>query len=301
MKDIGPTLPRTVTIASDRLRAQVSTLGAELQRLTTADGRELQWNGDPAVWSGRAPILFPVIGQLQGGGYRLGDQRYAMPKHGFARHATFDIAEQTGDAATLVLSDTAETRAIYPFDFRFDIAFALSGAMLTVTATIANTGTDPMPASLGFHPAFAWPLPFGEPRAGHRIRFAHDEPAPVRRIDREGLLTAEEHPTPVVGDTLLLRDALFEDDALIFDRLTSRRVVYSAGKGPGIAVGFEGFPTLGVWTKPGAGFICVEPWQGCSDPVGFTGDVREKPGIVVIAPREQRRFAMTIALVDEAG
>ncbi len=292
--------PVLTKITSDRLSASVSSLGAELRTLADAHGRQLQWDGDPAVWSGRAPILFPVIGMLKGGRYRLGTDSYAMPKHGFARHSMFDVIQQAADAVTLRLAANEATRAIYPFAFRLDIAFRIGGATLDIAATIANEGDTPMPASFGFHPALRWPLPFGHARADHAIRFAQPEPAPIRRVDTDGFLTPTPHPTPVDGDTLALRDDLFVDDALIFDRLFSRRVIYGAPTGPHIEVRFEEFPTLGVWTKPGANFICIEPWQGFSDPVGFAGDLRDKPGIALVAPGTSLCLGMSIALVPGA-
>jgi galactose mutarotase-like enzyme len=286
------------TISSGRLTAGISTLGAELQHLTDSAGRELQWDGDPAVWRGRAPILFPVIGLLEGGCYRLDGTSYPMPKHGFARHSAFDIVDRSTDAVTLRLAASDATRAIYPFAFQLDIRFSITDASLTVTAVIANGGDTSMPASFGFHPALCWPLPFGQHRNEHDIRFQHDEPAPVRRMDAGGFLLPEPQATPVVGDTLMLRDELFDDDALIFDRLESRRISYGAATGPRIVMDFADFPTLGVWTKPGAGFICIEPWQGFSDPVGYAGDIRDKPGIIEIAPGTSKHLSMHIALTD---
>ena len=286
------------TISSDQLTAGISAFGAELQYLTDAEGRELQWDGDPAFWRGRAPILFPVIGVLEQGCYRLDGISFPMPKHGFARHSTFDIVDCSSDAVTLRLVANDATRAIYPFWFRLDIRFSVSNGTLTLAAAIANLGDAPMPASFGFHPALRWPLPFGEPREGHDIRFEHSEPAPIRRIDAAGFLLPESQATPVVGDVLLLCDELFVEDALIFDALESRKVSYGALTGPRVVVEFADFPTLGVWTKPGAGFICIEPWQGFSDPMGFAGDIRAKPGIVEIEPGEVKRFAMRISLID---
>ncbi len=285
-----------VTITSGALSATISALGAELQTLQDSAGRDLLSDGDPRFWSGRAPILFPVIGELNDGGYTLDGQRYAMAKHGIARTSTFAVIEQAAESVTFALEASDATRAVYPFAFRLEIRFAIVGAVLAVTATIANLGDAPMPASFGFHPALRWPLPYGQPRADHTIRFAHDEPAPIRRIDGAGLLLPNALPTPVEGNTLTLRDDLFAADALIFDRLTSRSVSYGAPTGPRIEVSFTGFPTLGVWTKPGAGFICIEPWQGSADPVGFTGDLRDKPGIIEIAPGSVRNLTMTIAL-----
>ncbi len=291
-----PEPSETIIIASEVLAVEIATLGAELQRLTGSGSRELLWGGDPTFWRGRAPILFPVIGMLAGGVYRSGDKTYAMPKHGFARISLFDVAERSDTAVTMRLAASKATRAMYPFEFTLDLKFALAAATLTVSATIANNGSGPMPASFGFHPAFHWPLPFGAGRADHWLYFANAEPAPVRRIDANGLLTPIAYPTPVEGNRLLLRDELFADDALIFDRLVSREVAYGAASGPRVTVDFEDFATLGVWTKPGAGFICIEPWQGFADPQGFAGDIRDKPGIIEIAPGGRRAFVMRIGI-----
>jgi galactose mutarotase-like enzyme len=288
-------------IQSDTLTAAISPLGAELRRLTTRDGLDLQWNGDPEVWTGRAPILFPVIGVLDGGVYRLDGQTYAMPKHGFARHSTFAVVDVQPRSAIFRLSASDQTRPLYPFEFQLDLEFALDGPKLAIAATVANLGDAPMPASFGFHPALRWPLPFDRPRAEHRIVFEKDEPAPIRRIDADGLLTPQPHPTPVTGRTLALRDDLFVDDALIFDRLQSRRAVYGAESGPQLAVDFQDFAELGVWTKPGAGFICIEPWAGMADPKGFAGDFRNKPGVFEVAPGAGRRLAMSITLLPDSA
>jgi galactose mutarotase-like enzyme len=235
---------------------------------------------------------------LRDGEYRFDGRSYSMPKHGFARHSAFELAEKTSGRAVLRLEATAETRAIYPFHFALDLDFAVDGRTLTMRATIANRGGVPMPASFGFHPALRWPLPFGEPRDAHRIVFAQEEPSPIRRIDADGLLTPDPLPTPVVGDTLVLRDDLFEDDALIFDRLASRSLRYGAASDSQLQVDFQDFPTLGVWTKAGAHYVCIEPWHGSADPVGFAGDIREKPGIFEVAPGEVRSLAMQITLAD---
>ncbi len=296
------TEPSRLSLASPGLSVEVATLGAELQDLCDADGRRVQWDGDPAVWAGRAPLLFPIVGMLRDDAYRLDGRTYTMHKHGFARRSRFDVVSHDASSALLRLTPNDETRACYPFDFRLDVRYALRDATLEVVATVANDGDRPMPASFGFHPAFRWPLPYDQPRDEHTIRFEHDEPAPIRRIDGDGLLTPEPHPTPVVGRVLTLRDAYFDDDALIFDRLTSRRVSYGAARGPRIDVRFDGFTTLGVWTKPGgARFICIEPWHGRADPVGFDGDLWQKPGILTIEPGGERRFVVAVSVVPQAA
>jgi galactose mutarotase-like enzyme len=285
-----------VSIASPNLSAEIDPLGAQLSALRDPAGLDLLWDGDPAVWTGRAPILFPIVGELADGRYRLDGKTYALGRHGFARHKMFEVADGTPSSVTFILRADDTTLAVYPFRFQLDVTFTLAGPGLTLTASVRNLDDRPLPASFGFHPALRWPLPYGQARDLHRVVFDQDEPAPVRRIDSRGLLTSVSHPTPVVGRELALRDALFEDDALIFDSLASRELWYGAREGPQLRIGFPDTPYLGVWTKPGGGFICLEPWHGIADPVGFDGDFRAKPGVFEVAPGGARRMTMSIAL-----
>jgi galactose mutarotase-like enzyme len=285
-----------VTIRSDALVATIAPLGAELQSLTTTAGEELLWDGDPAFWTGRAPILFPIVGAVAGDTYRLGDRRFSLPKHGFARRKTFALVEHETARAVFRLEADDATRAVYPFDFRLDVGFALDGAQLTMTADLGNRGATPMPACFGWHPAFRWPLPFGKARGDHKIRFAAPEPADLLALDTGGLIVDAPRATPVAGRDLALADALFTADALIWDDLASRRLVYGAPGAPVLDIGFPDMVQLGVWTKPGAPYLCIEPWHGHADRVGFTGELGDKPGAVTLAPDESRRFTMTVAL-----
>ena len=288
--------PPLVSIASEGLSAQIDPFGAQLSALRDDQGRDLLWDGDPAIWAGRAPILFPIVGELNQGGYRVDGLTYRLPRHGLARRRLFTLAEHTVSLARFRLTWDDETLAIYPFQFELDLTFALAGACLTMTASIANRGEASMPASFGYHPAFRWPLPYGAERAEHRIRFATEEAAPVRRIDDAGLVKAQTFPSPVSGRDLPLADALFVDDALIFDPLASGALSYGPADGPHLQIGFEGAPYLGLWSKPGAPFVCVEPWWGIADPEGFAGDFRQKPGVFEVAPGDQRDLTMTVTL-----
>lgn len=285
-----------IEIAADGISAGIAPLGAELQYLRDGDGRDLLWDGDPAFWTGRAPLLFPIVGGLANDRYRLDGTSYAMPKHGFARRRNFVLVDQAPAAATFRLEADAATREAYPFDFRLDVRFSLTAGAIRMEAVVANRGDTAMPASFGFHPALRWPLPYGRARADHRILFETGEPAPIRRLDAAGLLDPQPYPTPVDGNLLVLRDNLFTNDAIIFDSLASRSLLYGATDGPRLRVTFPDMPLLGVWTKPGAGYLCIEPWQGLADPSGFDGDIFAKPGIVTIAPGDARRFAMAIAI-----
>lgn len=283
-----------VRIASDLLSARINPLGAELHALQDAQGRDLLWDGDPAFWTGRAPVLFPIVGALNGDQYRWRGRDYSLAKHGFARRSAFTVIEAGAASAGFRLEANGETRALYPFDFRLDVRFAIDGGALTMSGEVSNQGEGPMPASFGFHPALRWPLPGAGAREEHRLVFGQAEPAPIRRLDTAGLIMPQPQPTPVEDRELLLRDELFTD-AIIFDRLESRGLDYGTAE-RALRVTWDGCPQLGVWTKPGAGYVCIEPWHGLADPQGFAGALDEKPGMFVLAPGETRRMAMRIEL-----
>lgn len=285
----------SVSIASNALHATISSLGAELVRLRTASGIELLWDGNPAVWAGRSPLLFPIVGSVKDDRITVDGKRYPLSRHGFARTSTFELVSATPSQCLWRLRANEETRARYPFAFGLHVAYAVESTRLTMTATVSNPGDRPMPVSFGFHPAFRWPLLPDLPRERHAVHFDKPEPAPLRRLDN-GLLGGTV-PSPVQGDRLDLADSLFAHDALIWDRLQSRGLTYGAPAGPLLRLDFDDMPHLGIWTKPGAGYICLEPWQGFASPLGFDGELADKPGIVSIEPGAARPFSLSITVV----
>ncbi|QNA85955.1 aldose 1-epimerase family protein [Sphingomonas sp. So64.6b] len=287
-----------VRIASDTLSAAIDPYGAELTWLRDAEGRDLMTDADPAFWTGRAPILFPIVGRVNGDVIRVDGIEYPMPKHGFARHTVFAVVRQEASRATFRLVDSSDTQDNYPFHFLLELDFVLDGATLIMTARIGNSGDVPMPVSFGWHPAFAWPLPYGVPRADHRIVFDQDEPGRLKRITEEGLIAWDERNSPVEGRTLVLRDALFGDDALVWNPIGSQRLTYGGTTGPTLDIEFPDTPMLGIWTKPGAHYVCVEPWHGIADPEGYEGEFRAKPGIFELAPDEERHIVMRVTLTS---
>ena len=288
-----------ITIVSDGLTASINPLGAELWSLTDAQGRELMTNADPRWWAGHAPLLFPFVGRSRGDSYRLGGRNYPMPQHGFARRMAFAQVEHLPESVTLRLEADAATRAVYPFDFRLDMQFAVAGATLMMTATVMNRGEADMPFSFGYHPAFAWPLPYGGAAEAHVVEFEKAEPAPIRKVgDEPGLIARESVPSPVEDNVLTPSHAMFEGDALIWDELESHSLLWGVPGQTRLKIDFPDTPWLGLWQKPGAHYLCVEPWAGMADLVGFVGDVWEKQGIMRLLPGDERRFRMDVTLVD---
>jgi len=285
----------TVTLSNDHLKAQISSQGAELTQLCDEQGRDLLWDGDPAFWTGRSPLLFPIVGRLRDDRALIDGRPYSMKQHGFARSFVFEIVDAAPEFCRFRLNASDATREQFPFDFRFDMTYRLDGRSLVFAASILNPESRPVPVSFGFHPALRWPLPYGGERNAHEIRFEATETASLHTLS-DGLLGPASRPTPVEGDRLPLHDDLFQDGALVWSTLASRQVRYGVPGRRSLTVSFHGMPHLGIWTKPGAGYVCIEPWQGYADPIGFEGEFRDKPGIVMIPPGETRDFSMRIAV-----
>ncbi|MDA9431909.1 aldose 1-epimerase family protein [Bradyrhizobium sp. CCBAU 51627] len=285
------------TIRSGGLTATIKAQGAEMCSLKHKDGTEFIWQAAPA-WPRHAPLLFPIVGRLANDELRHRGKTYRMTQHGFARDSRFVWTERGGSRCSLVLEDSDMTRALYPFAFRLRATYALDEFGLDLTLTLANTGEETLPASLGGHPAFNWPAQPGVPKESYALTFANAEAAPVRRLDG-GLLRAATEPSPVKGTVLPLSESLFVDDAIIFDRIESHSVRYAAEQdestGPWLRMSWQGFRELGVWSKPsGAPFLCIEPWRGYASPVGFDGEFSDKPGLMHIAPGAEEQLSFRI-------
>lgn len=280
-------------ITADGLAATIAADGAELLSLRAEGGPELIWQAGPA-WPRHAPILFPIVGRLRDDTLLLGGRRYRMTQHGFARDRRFTWLERADSACRLLLSDDEETRSAYPFAFRLEVAYALRDGALHVTLSVHNPGTEPLPASVGGHPAFVWPLREEVAKYAHTLTFDQPETAPIRRV-AEGLLLPDAAPSPVQGAVLHLRDDLFAADALIFDQLASSAVRYSAEGAPVVTLRWHNCPQLGVWSKPD-NFLCIEPWHGFASPAGFAGEFTDKPGLWHIQPGQTAEAGFSIAI-----
>jgi len=283
------------TLDSGGISATVKAAGAELCSLKNSEGLELLWQAGPA-WPRHSPLLFPIVGRLKNDELRHQGKTFPMTQHGFARDRTFDWGARGKTSCTLVLADDATSRLRFPFAFRLAVTYAVEDVHLDVRFEITNTGDEILPASLGGHPAFNWPLLPGLQKEAYGIHFSKEEPAPIRRL-KSGLLRDQPEPTPIEGKYLALSEQLFTDDAIIMDRPASTGIRFAADRGPAIGMQWQGFRELGIWSKPdGAPFLCLEPWRGFASPLDFDGEFLDKPGIMKIAPGKTEILSYRISV-----
>ena len=276
-----------ITIGNEHLSVEVASLGAEMQSLTTRDGREFLWHGDGAFWTGRSPILFPIVGKAPDDHVSIEGVRYPMGQHGFARRSEFTLVDSGSDFCRFELAANAQSRAVYPFEFVLSIEHSVVGSAVAVTAEVTNRDRRPMPYGIGFHPAFVWPLP-GCEGLDHMIWLDNGASPPLARLV-DGLVDPQPMPSPFVDGALLLERADFTGDTMIFLEGAGSGLIYGAGDAA-VQLRWENLPNLAFWTKDGAPFLCLEPWHGTAAAVGRGDGIEVRPSTVVLGPGETGRY-----------
>jgi galactose mutarotase-like enzyme len=278
------------SIENDFLRISVQEVGAELCQIQSAvTGKEFMWNADPVVWGSYAPVLFPAIGAIKNGFVKYNGGEYKVPRHGFIRNnANVKLIDQTTNSLTFGLKFSEETLAIYPFKFEFKITYKLDGNRIIVRHQVKNHDKEKMLFSLGGHPAFKCPLNEDEVYEDYYLEFEKVENDSTWLLEKDGLVG--KNTTPVLENTniLHLNPHLFDNDALIFKHLKSRKVSLRSNKSlQVVTVHYEDFPYLGIWAKPNAHFVCIEPWLGIADNADSDQNFETKDGIIELAGDEE--------------
>ncbi len=275
-----------IIIENEVLKVEVSSKGAELQTiLNTVTGIEYLWNGNPAFWAKRSPVLFPIIGNLKKNTYYYQGKSYQLPRHGFARDMEFQVEKQSPKEVTMLLRSNAETKINYPFDFELRIRYQVQGDELSTEYLVTNTGSGMLIFSVGGHPAFRLPLTADTKFEDYYLKFEENENLSRWPISGEGLIQME--PIPVLEDNnrLNLKKSLFYQDALVFKYPASSEISLISGKTPhGILFEMGEFPFLGIWSSKDADFICIEPWCGIADSVNSDQQLEHKEGMEKTAP-----------------
>lgn len=288
-------------ISNLNLEVKIEQIGAELCSIKSkSTDREFVWNADPTIWGSTAPVLFPIIGGLKNGETEYEGKKYAMPRHGIVRHnQRIHVVNQEADRITLRLASDELTHKQYPFDFTFDISFRVKDNSVIVNHIIKNTDTRDMYFSVGAHPAFNCPLNEGEHYSDYYLEFAERETLSTSTLTPDGLVRNDSVEV-INNDTILpLTDHLFDNDALIFRNLKSRRVTLRSHKSDtALEVSFPDFNYLGIWAKPGAPFVCIEPWLGVADNIDGDGLLEHKEAIIKLPAGEKFEAKYSIRIIE---
>lgn len=288
------------TLENSKLKIGVKKIGAELSQISSVKNiNEFMWDANPAIWANHAPNLFPIIGALKEDSYHFENKKYEMTKHGFIRNnKDIVLIEKTNDSLTFKLSQNENTLKSYPFNFEFYITYKLTDNKIDVIHSIKNCDQKPLYFSLGGHPAFKCPVYENENYKDYVLEFEHEENSVRHLINMEtGLISAKTKPVFNNSDKIQLAHDLFNEDALVFKDLKSRKVTLkSTTYGAILSVSYKEFPYLGIWAKPNGNFICIEPWLGIADNENTNQELKTKEGILSLEANKSFSATYTIEI-----
>ena len=274
------------------LTATINSFGAELCSLKNKENKEYIWAGNSDFWGKHSPILFPIVGTLKNNSFHYNAKEYDLSRHGFAREMEFKLIDKKEDSATFSLQSTEETLRVYPFQFELQIIYTVDNYNLSIEYKVINKGNSKMPFSIGAHPAFALPGYFED----YSIQFDKEEFLEYYLLEND-LISNQTKKLETQEGQIPLTYELFKNDALIFKTLKSKSLTILENRNPFLRVNFKDFPSLGIWTKMNAPFLCIEPWFGYSDTNENSGNLFEKEGIQILEENATFRSEFSIEVL----
>lgn len=294
-----------IEISNGVLTAQIGEQGAELASLRRLDfDHEFIWNADARYWGRHAPILFPIVGKVWDGHYRVGGKEYSLPQHGFARDMEFTVLCRQPDSVALALQSTPQTLEKYPFPFRLEVVYRLEDNKLISEWNVKNIGSTEMYFQIGAHPGFN--LPDYDPTDfihGYFRLLSNGEP--VQNLVT-GCLTEQGYRSDSANMISLDTDAflpvtpgLFARDAIVLEEYQTDCVeLYDKYGSQLLSLECPDAPVWGLWSPPAknAPFVCIEPWQGRCDLHDYSGSIEGRDYIQQLPSGRTRQFEYTISL-----
>lgn len=271
-----------VKLENEFLCVEIAEMGAEVTRIyDKAEDNEILWEGNPVYWKRHSPVLFPNVGKTYKNRVLINGTQYPTSQHGFARDNVFTCIEAANEKASFMFRSSEETKEVYPFDFELHINYKLNKKELTVEWQVKNCGDETMYFTIGGHPAFRFAKP-EETKADYVLKIPGKEKLEYVLIDIScGCANVDEvHTLQLSEETYPLSDELFAKDALVVDngQIEEAWLCHKDGT-PYVGVRSAGFPNYGIWSVEGAPFVCLEPWMGRCDNVGFNAELSEKPNV----------------------
>lgn len=277
----------SLTLTNARLTVEIEHRGATLSSLIK-DGIQYLWQGSAQSWSRKDANLFPWVGRLQEGTYVYDRRKYPMTPHGFCRDTTFAVTEQEPHRVLLTLADREETRAVYPFRFRFHVEYTLEENRVIKICRVENRDEKPLYFGLGSHPGFNVPLNGEGEFTDWYLEFPRESSPTQVCLDCSNWLVAPERPPyPLTeGRKLPLRHDLFDKDAIILENAPRVVTLKSDNSRRSVTVAYPDMPWVGFWHTPGvaAPFVCIEPWMSLPGNSGQVPELETKPDLERLEP-----------------
>ena len=273
-----------ITIQNNIYSASINPEGAELKSfLNKKTNEEFIWQADPSIWGKSAPILFPITGLLKNDKLTIHQKEYLTPKHGFAREQLFRVVDKKSDAVIFELTENKETVEVYPFRFTLSVEFKLHGSQLEVNYTLKNSDEKTLLFSIGSHPAFALDLNSFS-LSDYWIEFSEPETLDLYGLENN-FFTKKQTRFLDHSQVIALNEKTFDDDALMFKNIQSQFITIRRKNSDWfLEVDRRDVPHLGLWAKPNAPFVCIEPWMSYNDASDSDGSLENKPGIKRLNP-----------------
>ena len=287
------------TLENENIRVVASSNGGELYSIKKInDETEYLWNGDERYWKYHAPVLFPIVGKVNGGKYKIDGIEYELPQHGLARTREFKLIEKSESRIVFELQYDEETLKVYPFKFVLRIGYTLMEYGVETSYEVINKDNKDIYFSIGGHPAYMCPINQGESFEDYYFEFDKVEKSSKILLNSNGLFTKNKELFMENSKELPLSIEIFKDDAIVFNDLKSNKISLKSRKSDkSVTMDFSGFPYLGLWTKPtGAPFVCIEPWFGHADYEDFNGDFKDKEGINKLAVGKSFKAAYLVTV-----
>lgn len=273
------------------LKIQTKKEGAELTSIKQNDkemlfqgAQVLDKNGN-AFWKRQAPILFPIVGQLKNSKTEIEGKTYEMSQHGFARDMKFEEISKTENKHHYMLKYNEETLKKYPYKFELHVIYEIIKDTLIVTYKVKNIDEKSIYFGLGGHPAFDCNYSNGE----YEIAFEEQENEIEFLKLKDGLIDTEKADNILEYNKIYLKENTFDNDAVIMKNIKSNKVVLQNHKTNKkiLEFDFTGFPYLALWSKKGAPFVCIEPWQNTADRIDSTQIYKDKENIIKLEKNKE--------------
>ena len=295
-----------IEIKSEQLTVQFKTFGGALSSIKDRDGVEYLWQGDATYWSGQAPVLFPICGSLREDTafYSHGDgteTKGTIPRHGLIRKKEFELVDQTENSVTFAIEDDENTYQNYPYHFRLEITYLVTGKTVRTQYKIFNKETNKvMPFFIGGHPGFNCPLLDGETYEDYYLEFEKEETCSVPRpFPETGMLDFQDRsPWLDSQKEVDLSYDLFSVDAVTLDELQSRTIALRSRKNEkGLKLHFQEFSNLIIWSTLNKGsFIAFEPWSGLSTSLEEGDHLEDKKNVRLLEPGQFDQIGFDIEI-----